>query len=210
MTSDQLLLVSDHLRKNGFKAASVIDGVLRAESHDMRLLVDRSGVALANADLLDILVPCIPKLLQAKKVRTLVNPYFLTKRGGDTQVQFFPRLEARRTWKELRRSARCGLTPDERFMIRTLLENSKGKVEVITDFPVEDSRTLRVERNNFFRSALDVEEFAATLATFEARGSRNSYLPMSSLLVLERYKAPSHQRMKEALEELGEWCFLET
>ncbi len=208
LTPEQLLLMSDHLRKNDFKVAPLLDGVLRAGMREMRLIVDQSGVAWANMDLLDVLVPCVPKLLQAKKVRMSVNQYFLIKRGGDTQVQFLPRLEARRTWKELRRISVCGLTPDERHMIRTLLEGSEGKVDVVTDFPVEGSKPFRVERTNYYRSALEVGEFAATLPIFGATGSRNSYLPINSLLVFRKFRAPSHQQMKRAFEELGEWCFL--
>lgn len=192
------------------KLTESADGALRAVLGERRLAVHPSGLAWSNRDLLDILAPCVPNLLRARKSRAPSNPFYLTKQGGGAfQIQLFPRMEARRTWTELRRIGGCALTPDERHVIRMLLESSAGKVRVITDFPTEDGRRVRVGSKNYFRSLIGVGEFAESLCAVGETKARNSFLPISALLILDHFAPPSRERLREASEELGEWCFLE-
>ncbi len=210
LTSEQVLIVANHLKNDGLKLTKSPDGALRASLGERRLTIHPSGLAWSNLDLLDILAPCVPNLLQAGKAKAQSNPFYLAKKGdGAFQVQLFPRMEARRTWRELRRIGGCALTPDEQHIIRMLLEGSGGKVGAITDFPTEDSRRMRVGRKNYFRSFIEVGDFAESLCALGETKSRNSFLPINALLILDDFAPPSRERLREASEELGEWCFLE-
>ena len=214
---EQLLPLIRHLESNGFSVVtSVGDGdwpLIRATAGRHRLTVDGTvGLAWSNMDLLDVIAPCVPELLRIeRKTKMTSNPFFLTKTRGEVyHIQLLPRLETRRTWKELRRTAGSGLTPDEHRIVCMLLENTRGRVEAVTNFPVEGSKVFRVGRRSYFRSQLETDEFVRTLDSLEtaATTARRSFLPMNSILVLRQFAPPSERQLRDIFDELGEWCFL--
>jgi hypothetical protein len=212
----QLLPLIVHLESNGFSVVTSGDGgwwVIRARAAGQRLTVDGAvGLAWSNMDLLDVIAPCVPELLRIeRKAKMTSNPFFLTKTRGEVyHVQLLPRLETRRTWKELRRTGGSGLTPDEHRIVCMLLEHTRGRVDAVTDFPVEDSKVFRVGRRSYFRSQLETDEFVRTLGSLEtaATTTRRSFLPISSILVLRQFVPPSERQLRDVFDELGEWCFL--
>jgi hypothetical protein len=115
-------------------------------------------------------------------------------------------MEGLRTWTELRKDGLCGLTPDEKSVIASLLGAAEGNVECMTDFISDSSIPMRLGRRPFYRSSIPVDEFISTLMTVSQKSRRNSFLPRGSILRVTMKEKPDAQTV---LGELGEWCYLE-
>lgn len=115
-------------------------------------------------------------------------------------------MEGLRTWTELRKTGQCGLTPDEKVVVTSLLEPARGTVGCLTDFLTEASSPVVIGRSLYYRSELPIDDFIATLRTISSPLPRNSFLPRDSTLSI---RADSEPRTGEALSTLGEWCYLE-
>jgi hypothetical protein len=134
--------------------------------------------------------------------------YFAVKRidSRRVQIQLFTRLEGLRTWTELRKAGLCGLTPDEKSVIVSLLEGAAGTVECVTDFFSEASSPMRFARRQYYRSVISIDEFVSTLRTVSRSSRRNCYLPRESIL---RVRVKERFDIHPVLDGLGEWCFFE-
>lgn len=189
-----------------------IGRVLRASSSSGFLRVDSSGLATSNLDMLDPLAPIIPHLLEAKKESVpsdvLAGMYF-DVRGARRKhiVRLKVRAESSTLWRELRAANESLLTPDEATAVRFLLSRAEGRVEVVTDYPTEESKVRQIGRRVYFSSMIDVAEFASNLRTVEGQKPRNAYLPTSAVLGLQHFHAPTEDELVRVLDDLGEWCY---
>jgi len=134
--------------------------------------------------------------------------YFIAKRVRDRrlEIQLFTRMESSRTWTELRKVGICGLTPDEKAVVVSLLGGAEGTVECVTDYLSEVSSSMRLGSRQYYRSTISIDEFVSTLRTISESSRRNSYLPRESIL---RVTAKEYFDARSALDGLGEWCYLE-
>jgi hypothetical protein len=208
MTPAQMALMAERLRTQDFR---VYQGrVLKASSRNQRVLVNPSGFAWSNESLSDILLPSIPRLLEAPKTlvsaSTLLEMYMKLRRGTSPLIRFSPRIESGSTWTMLRSEDACGLSPDEGLMITTVLSRC-ADCELVTDFPTHRSKTTFARRKAFFASALSPADVTETLRQAGGRRERNSYLPRDGVVRVRGLDAPSSGEWIAQLRELGEWCY---
>jgi hypothetical protein len=150
------------------------------------------------------LAPAVPGIISQKKKRVKGNPYFHEVKSS--AVRLLPRLEAMRLWTGLRRDGESGLTDDEAFVIRHLLEGLDSDVDCVTDFPTEKAVPIRVGRIQYYRARLPAQEFASSLATVSRKGQRGAYLPRDAVLRLDQEIPKAN--LKIPWRALGEWCYL--
>ncbi len=122
-------------------------------------------------------------------------------------VRLKVRAESSTLWRELRAANESLLTPDEATAVRFLLSRAEGRVEVVTDYPTEESKVRQIGRRVYFSSMIDVAEFASNLRTVEGQKPRNAYLPTSAVLGLQHFHAPTEDELVRVLDDLGEWCY---
>jgi hypothetical protein len=200
----QLELVAARLLRSGLSVRRT-QGRVAAEGDEGTTVISQSGLASSNSDMLDLLSPAIPPLLDAPKEPSASNPYFAAKRRGDSfEIQLFARMEGLRLWSELRKEGKCGLTPDEKEVITHLLARAEGSIQCVTDYPTDGCSLMRFGRKQYYRSLLPVREFSSRLRVIDSQSVKNSYLPRSSVLKLKTRSIPSLR----SGPELGEWCFL--
>jgi len=162
--------------------------------------------------MLDALAPVIPELLEAPKEQAslseLAGKYFAIRRmAGKHQLSLFTRAEGSSRWRELRAADESLLTPDEAAILRFLLRGAGGSVDVITDYPTEESRVNQIGRRVYYSSRIDVSEFSSNLRTIESSVGRGAYLPKSGILSPQRFRVPTRSALRGIIEELGEWCY---
>ncbi len=189
-----------------------IGRVLRASSSSGFIRVNSSGLATSNMDMLDPLAPLIPRLLEAKKEgvpsQVLAGMYFDVRGARRKHIaRLKVRAEGSTLWRELRAANESLLTPDEAAAVRFLLSRAEGRVEVVTDYPTEESKVRQIGRRVYFSSTIDVAEFASNLRTIDGRKPRNAYLPTSAVLALQHFQAPTKSELAKVLADLGEWCY---
>ena len=204
MTSGQLQILADRLAGSGYSVKIETEGEkLRAENGSSAITVARSGLAWSGGEMLDALAPAIPSLLFSPREPTATNPYFAAKElPGGLEVQFFTRMEGLRLWTELRRAAGCGLTPDEKSAVSSVLLDADQEVECVTDYPTDGCSLFQVGKNQYYRSRVPVHEFLDRLRTTLTSFSKNCYLPRTSILKVRSLAAPSVD------DDLREWCYL--
>jgi len=213
LNATQVHLLREHLRDRGF-SIRVMGRRLRASAGATRLTVDPIGLSWSSGELLDAITPALPVLLSSAKEEIAgerLDPrfmYFTAKKltGRRSEIQLFPRMEASRSWDELRKTGLCGLTPDEKSVIASLLHGAEGKVECVTDFMSDSSVPMLIGRRLYFSSLIPVDEFASSLLTVCQSSRRNSFLPRSSIL---RVALKEELDPKSAFGGLGEWCYLD-
>lgn len=204
----QMRLMEKRFVKEGF---SVRHGrFMTAVSEALTIHVEPLGLCWSSQDPSDVLLPMVPDLLGCKKESAspgrIIGMYFhVFPSAGGTVVKLFPRLEALGCWDGLRKSAGCGLAPDEHLVVNSLLSETQGTCPVITDFSVASSTPFCSGGRLYFRSMLPVSLVSDTLRMAETKGRENSYVPRDGLLRLERL-APSSWEKADYIEELGEWC----
>ncbi len=187
---------------------------MRAAVGGTRLTVDPTGLSWSSGELLDAIAPAIPMLLSIDKEEVVSDSldqqylYFSAKKVRDRrlEIQLFTRMESLRTWTELRKVGLCGLTPDEKAVVASLLGGAEGTVECVTDYPSDVSSSMRLGSKPYFRSLISIDEFVSTLRTISQSSRRNSYLPRESIL---RVRVKEYFDVRSALDGLGEWCYLE-
>lgn len=207
LNGSQLELLVKRLEVSGFRVS--VGGTIRARKGERALTVEGSGLAWSNMELIDPLAPVIPALLSVRKTRVRENPYFSAKlTNGRYRAQLFLRMEALGTWEELRKDDLSGLAPDEAAVISSLLEERRGGILGVTDYPREESRILQFGKKVYYESMIDASEFIANLRSIERRGVRNSYVPRNSVIEVEVTRAPSVRRIADILSSLDEWCYL--
>ncbi len=210
-----LSVLSEHLEKGGFGVRrGGGQAKLLATKGSMRISVDgKLGLASSGGDMLDVVGPAIPKLIETGGRETISGPmdvsslYFSVRRSrGLTRLQVFPRLESLRTWTSLRGEGLCGLTPDEAAALKSALGGADpaGTVACVTASPRDGSSPFQVGAKVYFRSELPLGEFLSSLRVMGSGGSDSSFLPRDS--VVEVRGTPVQGRAAAA--ELGEWCLV--
>jgi hypothetical protein len=180
-----------------------------AKSSRGTIHIEPSGVCWSPSDPADFILPSIPDVLGSPKERLttteLQSKYFkpLSRIGV---IQLFPRIEISSNWEALRASGDCGLTPDEKLIVSSLLDGARGPCPLVTDFLAADSRPVVYGRKRYFESSVQSTEARGTLRAIGQKGVRNSYLPRHGLLKLP-HPWPSPREMREALGQLDEWCY---
>ena len=206
----QLEMIAARLTRIGFRVRG--GKRLRGYSSSGFIHVDGSGLATSNIDLLDPLAPLIPELLRVKREKValddLASMYFAAKRrGGALKLRLSVRAESLGLWRKLRAEGESLLTPDEAVFLKLLLDDAKGRVEAVTDYPTEASRVTQIGRRQYYLSEIDPKEFASNLRTVEGPRRRNAYLPRSATLRLGRSRPPTRGELARLLSSLGEWCY---
>jgi hypothetical protein len=214
LTEVQLDVLSSHLEGRGFRVRKVGGQMkLLALMRTQRISVyGRLGLASSGTDLLDAIAPAVPGLLRAARAgkrktgQELADLYFSVKGFGiSRELQFFPRLEALRSWTGLRKDGLSGLAPDEGTVLRRVLGRapSDSLVTCVTAGPKPNSKVIQVGRNIYYESSIPVSEFLSSLRTVDAGNSESaSYLPRNSVLSVPQIRLDTHL----TAEELGEWC----
>ena len=213
LNARQVEFLLRNLQDRGFRTRAG-SRLLRITAGATAVSVDPAGLSWSHGELLDAIAPAIPSLLAFAKgaaANARLDPryvYFSAKkvRGRLIEFQFFTRMESLRTWTELRRVGLCGLTPDEKAVIESLLEGAEGTVECVTDYFSEKSSPILIGRRLYYRSTISVDEFAATLRTVSQSSQRNSYLPRESIL---RMTTKDRFEFRHVFEGLGEWCYVD-
>ena len=209
LNHSQLRFLKENLEGRGFTCRA--EGhFLRASDGPATLTIDSAGLASSAGELLDALAPTIPALLSFPKEASggpSTPPYFIVKRvkADLHEIQVFPRMEGLRTWSELRRMGLCGLTPDEKAVVSSLLSDTRGTIECVTDYVSESSSPMMLGKRQFYRSEIPIREFVSNLGTMDRPHSRRCYLPRKSVI---RVNATRDLDARSALAGLGEWCFL--
>lgn len=204
MTRSQMGALAGRLRSLGISTVSR-GGRITGDDAGTKVSITSSGLASSSEDMLDALLPAVPSLLHFPRERVPVNPYLLTKptRTG-LEIQFFPRMEGLRLWKELRTSGECGLTPDEKAVASRVLAPARQNLECITDYPTDGCSVVQFGTRQYYLSSIPAREFADRLRTTSTTSSKNSYLPRSSVIRLEEGRLP-----ELSPDDLGEWCYLD-
>ena len=172
---------------------------------------DPSGFCRASFDLMDLILPAIPSVLEQAKEYSPPEEVFakyatVGRDQDEVLVRFSTRIESTHLWELLRKSGECGLTPDEHAIAASLLGHASGSCRVLTDFPCEQSVRRIYSGRQYFESLLDVTEVASTLRTTRTKRSRNSYLPRNGILSFYHMSRPNMREVKELVDELGPWC----
>jgi hypothetical protein len=209
----QVQFLSHHLQERGFSIRAG-SRLVRAAAGTTKLTVDPAGLSWSSGELLDAIAPAIPMLLTFPKERAVSDNldqrylYFGAKRikGRRLEIQLFTRMESLSLWTQLRKVGLCGLTPDEKKVIASLLGAAEGTVECVTDYLSEMSSSVQLGRRQYYRSRLSINEFVSTLRTVSHSSQKNSYLPRESIL---RVTVTKGFDIRSALDGLGEWCYLE-
>jgi hypothetical protein len=213
LNASQAQFLLRHFQDRGFSVRTG-NHLMNATAGKTRLTVDPAGLSWSSGELLDPIAPAIPTLLAFSKERAVSNDldqrylYFSAKKIKERrlEIQLFTRMESLRTWTALRNVGLCGLTPDEKAVIASLLGGAEGNVECVTDYFSEMSSSMPLGRKQYYRSTISIDEFVSTLRTLSHSSQKNSYLPRESILrvrVNERFDSHS------ALDALGEWCYLQ-
>lgn len=181
-----------------------------ARSKEGVLRVSPAGMCWASFDPSDLVLPAVPEILESVKnavpVKTLAAKYFAVARaGGGTVVRLSTRVESSTLWDELRSAGECGLTPDEHAVV-TFLIGRADSCTMVTDFPVDGSRTAIVGRRRFFDSKVESGEAVRTLRQVGVRGPRNSYVRREGMLRMEGFSAPARSELLGIFAGIGEWC----
>ncbi|MDA4122782.1 MAG: hypothetical protein OK456_06340 [Thaumarchaeota archaeon] len=211
LNTSQLSYLSQNLQNRGFRV-KVGPRLLRASASSINLSVDPGGLSWSSKEVLDAITPAIPRLLAFPRETVAGGPldkhllYFRAKRvrGRKYDVHLFTRMESLHTWTELRKEGLCGLTPDEKKVIGSLLASAEGTVECLTDYVSEDSSPVQFERRQYYRSTIPVAEFLSTLRSVSEASKRNSYLPRESILRVTLDETTA----QPSLDGLDEWCYL--
>jgi len=205
LNPQQMGKIRDELRGRGFSVTGEQD--LRVVGRESRFSMTAAGLAWSSVDLLDQVVPSLLNVLVERRTQSDSNPYFVSRaREPGFEIHFFPRMESLKRWNSLRREGLSGLTPDEAHVLTSVLGDSKGSVECITDYPTEGASQTQYGRRFYFRSTIQVSEFLLNLRTISHAAGRNSYLPRSSVI---RITDRPREISRRTWEELGEWCFVE-
>jgi hypothetical protein len=179
-------------------------------SREGKIRVSDEGLCWSSFDLSDAVLPAIPALLSCPKEKapaeTVMRKYSraVKSREGVT-FRIFPRLESSSRWRELRASGGCALAPDEHALVSFLLERTRGKCKMVTDFLVEGSTPLVLGRKRYFDSSLAPDEAISTLRVVGERGQRNSYIPGDGSIG-PTSSTPSLHDWFGLFADLGEWC----
>ena len=209
LNSGQMAYFERELSSEGFAVS--LNQHLLARKGGQTIRVFPTGYCRSNADPGDVMLPLIPDMLRVEKetmpLGALRESYFrFWRSGGLTYVRLLTRLECSPLWYALRESGLSGLTADELRVAVWLGHNSIGKTTLITDFPVEGSRLRIKARRAYYESSIRGQELESTLAAFEHKGPRNSYLPRSGILHFDSIKLPAPNRQLKFFQSLGEWC----
>ena len=212
LSEEQVSLIKRHLEERGFSVRRRRH-LLHAVSRASNLTVDPAGLSWSSEELIDPIGPVIPSLLEVPKQRVEIDSlgarylYFVIKRRGlKLEIQLFTRMESLRLWSELRKAGLCGLTPDERTVIASLLGSHRGTVDCVTDYYTDVCIPMQIGRNLYYQSTLPISEFVSSLRTFSEASKRNSYVPRDSIL---RLTADDPIDAAAALQGLGQWCYLD-
>ena len=206
-------LISNSLSRKGYMVRP--DSFLYARKGTGQVIhVSAGGLCWSRVDPSDAIVPLIPGILAMPK--QVVRPSVLAGMYGTTppfdrhSFKFTARLESFTTWKALRESGECGLTPDEKTAASVVLGLSKSKIAMVSDFPTEGCQVRRYGRLQYYDSSLDPTEASETLRVVGMRGARNAYLPDSGILTTDSDSRATRAKLAELSEELGEWCYFRT
>ncbi|MDG6964161.1 MAG: hypothetical protein JRN16_04235 [Nitrososphaerota archaeon] len=171
--------------------------------------VEPPGYCWSAADPADLILPLVEDLLSFPKERVppkeLEDMYLLADRSsGRGAVRLSPRLETHSRWARLRKEGRCGLSPDEGLVASSLMGMSEGPCSMVTDYYSDGAVPVIWGRRRYFEASLSPEEASRTLRSVEAKGERNSYLPMGGSPL------PGSTEVARGWASdvpLGEWCF---
>jgi hypothetical protein len=210
LNGKQMRILSDRLEGTGFVVQQ--SSPITAKSRQGSIHIRSSGVCWASFDPADTILPAIPEVLSCPKESLprseLESTYFQSGRlRGGTVIRLVNRIESSSIWDRLRSSGDCGLTPDERLVASFLIRASGQRCEVVTDFPVEGSTSLRRGTRTYFSSELEPPGAESTLREIGTRAPRNSYLPRDGVLRFGRMFSLPHGMVGDLFRELGEWCY---
>lgn len=199
---EHVVALAADLERRGFEAEA--GRLLKVRGDGTRFTVNPVGLASSAEELLDSLVPSLPRILGLPMSESDSDPYLMAKKQGRVvETQFFPRMEALRLWTSLRRAGECGLTPDEAAVLESLLKDSKGGVECLTDYPVAGCVPRQIGRHQYFAAAVPPDEFVSNLRTLTHHPKKSCYLPRNSVLRTERREGSGTPP-----PPLGEWSLV--
>jgi hypothetical protein len=206
----QMQALGARLKKQGFAVSG--DTSVKAKKRGSVLHIDPGGLCWSNSDPADWIVPAIPGLLSAPKekvpLETLKDLYFsLQDSGSGAILKLEPRIERGSLWRALRGTGEWGLAPDEFAVIMFLLEHTRGRVSLVTDFPTTSSRRRVIGGRQYFETSLTSPQARSTLSSVSKHGARKSYVPQRGVLTLTSFTPPSRRGWVEFFEGLGEWCY---
>jgi hypothetical protein len=206
----QMQTLGARLKRQGFAISG--DSSMTAKERGVVLHIDSGGLCWSTSDPADWIVPAIPELLSAPKeevpLEQLKRRYFSLQTSGSSAIlRFEPRIERGSLWRALRGTGDCGLAPDEFAVIMFLLEHTRGRVSLVTDFPTTSSRRRVIGGRQYFETSLTSPQARSTLSSVSKHGARNSYVPPRGVLTLTSFTPPSRRGWVESFEGLGEWCY---
>ncbi len=177
-----------------------------------KIMYQRVGYVRARQDPLDAVAPLLPALLRIQRQPVSLDElqamyYSMDTISGRVVVRFNTRLESGGWWDTLRKSGESGLTPDEHRVVSSLLSASKGSCTLVTDYPTEDSKGLRVGQRQYYLTDVPARNVGNEIKSTGARGPRNAYLPRNGIVELEGLRW-SESQARETLGSLGDWSFL--
>jgi hypothetical protein len=210
LTHSQLETLAERLRGLGFKTAG--QDPLRATKDRTRIVLERRGLCSSNRDLLDVLAPAIPSILEtgteAVSLRELCGAYFRIKtEGGSTVLSLLPRLESSSTWDALRVSGSCGLTPDEKAVYSFLVSRPGIRSRILTNYPSDECSVRMIGRKQYYSCSVEGPEASFNLCEVGVAKSRSAYLPRDSIIRFSPFVL-GEGSLRSVLAGLGEWCFL--
>jgi hypothetical protein len=206
----QMQTLGAGLKRQGFAISG--DTSMTAKGRGLALHIDSGGFCWSTSDPADWIIPVIPILLSTPKeevpLEALKRRYFsLQTSGSGAILRLEPRIERGSLWRALRGTGERGLAPDEFAVIMFLLEHTRGRVSLVTDFPTTSSRRRVIGGRQYFETSLTSPQARSTLSSVSKHGARKSYVPQRGVLTLTSFTPPSRRGWVEFFEGLGEWCY---
>ena len=212
LNSGQLVSIARSLRGKG--CAIRAGDPLFARTNEGSLRLTSAGLCQSSFDASDLLLPCLPEVLEFSKetvpLEVLSAMYFKGSLSMTSTAQrLVTRMEHSSVWDELRRTGQCALAPDVYAASLSLIRSAR-ECQVVTDFPSDTGAPFVVGKKRYFRSKLESGEASSTLRVIGSVGQRNSYVRRDGTLGLTASQRPTDAELRDLFADIGEWCFFAT